>query len=138
MKEQDVPQDPALFNQWKEICYAVDKNGKYTLASSAGWDPSNFANHQAWEVIAEQVGEVIIEIKQGKLSPLAYHMIKNQMDSDLLSKYVGIAHWRVKRHLKPKNFKGLSKSLLNRYANLFGIHPEELQIVPDLKVIDKL
>ena len=111
MKIDQVPQDKGMItDNRREVCYAVDKDGRYVLAQSAGWGPKNIANRQAWDVIEEQVGRTLEKIRVGKLSPLAYHMAKNQMSEGLLAQYAGFSRWRVKRHLKPKAFGNLKSS----------------------------
>jgi len=131
MKKEDVPQQGGLNDGAREVSYAVDSDGHYTLASSVGWEAKNIALSQAWEEIDDQVRDVISEIRSGEKSPLAYYMIKNQMDMALLSEYSGVARWRVKRHLKPGVFAKLKRAALTPYAELFGVTVEQLQLVPD-------
>lgn len=130
MRKNEVPQDAALFGRWREIAYAVDEDGAMVLVPCAGWDPANVANLQAWEVIAEAVAEALRGIEAGELSPLAFHMAVNQMDVALLSDYVGMARWRVRRHLRPGVFRRLGPSLRERYAAVFRLAPAELERVP--------
>jgi hypothetical protein len=126
MKKQDVPQDQAILEQWHEMSYATDEEGRYVLAPCAGWEPANIANQQAWEVIGEQVRQVEDRVRAGKLSPLAYFMVRNQMEVKLLAKYVGLPGWQVKRHLKPAVFKKLKVSTLVEYAKVFGVTVHQL------------
>ena len=132
MKINDVPQDNGIIEDHvQEICYAVNKQGQYTLAHSLGWNAKNIVNDQAWELIFQEIKKIHEKVINNKLSPLAFHMTKNQMDPELLGKYVSIAKWRVKRHLKPNVFKRLCESMLKNYADLFNITVEELKTVPD-------
>jgi hypothetical protein len=123
MKKAEVPQDNEglLEGKLREVCYAVDESGKYVTVLSTGWTPKNAALKQAWEVVNEKVEEVKWKVLEGKLSPVAYYMEKNIMDMKLLSQYTGISKWRIKRHLKPKNFKKLNNETLSRYAEAFEI-----------------
>ena len=131
MKIDEVPQNKGMItDDIREICYAVDENGRYILAQSAGWEPKNIANDQAWMLIEDEVSQAVKEIKAGKLSPLAFHMVKNQMNVGLLSKYVGFNRLRVKRHLKPSVFRRLKPSILQKYAGVFEIEVEELLKIP--------
>jgi hypothetical protein len=125
MLKKEVPQDIGIAEGMKEIVYAVDENGNYELVPSAGWEPKNIANDQAWYLISTQITEVKKQIKAGLLSPLAYHMVKNQMDEGLLAQYVGMFKWQVKRHLKPVVFNKLKKPVLKKYASLFGVTLEQ-------------
>jgi hypothetical protein len=134
MLKKEVPQDIGIAEGMKEIVYAIDENGNYALVPSAGWGPKNIANDQAWGLISEQIEKVKTQIRAGILSPLAYHMVKNQMDEGLLAQYVGLFRWRVKRHLKPRVFAKLRKPVLAKYAALFGVTVEQFT---DLATLDE-
>jgi len=67
----------------------------------------------------------------GKLSPLAFHMAKNQMNTGLLAQYAGFSRWQVKRHLKPAVFKRLNPAVLERYSDVFEITIKQLQQFPE-------
>ncbi|PLX85529.1 MAG: hypothetical protein C0614_04345, partial [Desulfuromonas sp.] len=136
MKKQDVPQQGGLNAGCREINYAVDDDGRYTLESSVGWEAKNIALRQAWEEIIVQLRAVLDEVRSGQKSPLAYHMVKNQMDPTLLAHYVDLPRWRVRRHLKPQVFIKLSVELRRRYADLFRITVEQLEQVPDEPDLD--
>lgn len=129
MKISEVPQERGI-NPEHEICYAVDESGNYVLTDSIGWEPKNIVNDQAWEIIRAQVQSVLAEIQTGRLSPLAFHMAKNQMNTGLLSRYMRFSRWRVKRHLKPHIFNRLQPAVLKRYADVFEITVEQLLKVP--------
>jgi hypothetical protein len=130
MKKDDVPQDPGIIEDYgHELCYAVDKQGKYDLVPSIGWEPKNIANKQAWQAIDQDIELALGEINKGRKSCLAYYMAKHQMDVGLLAKYMGLYRWQVKRHLKPAVFKRLEKKTLNAYAELFELSVSELESV---------
>ncbi len=130
MKKEDVPQHPGLGAGQTEVKYAVDTDGNYALIQSCGWEAKTIALRQAWESIVDQLQQVLIEIKAGQKSPLAYHMIRNQMDVALLAQYSGIAKWRVKRHLNSEVFARLDDVVLTPYAKLFSIELSQLRTVP--------
>lgn len=131
MKQDEVPQDAALFDGMREVCYAVDASGRYVLAESAGWEPANIANIQAWEVIHSEVAAVLARVGAGELSPLAYQMARNQMDAKLLAGYAGLYCWQVRRHMRPGPFSRLKPAQLSRYAAIFRISAEELCRMPE-------
>ncbi len=135
MHKEEVPQDQGIADGLKEVTYAVDDNGNYVMVPSAGWEPKNISNYQAWEVIAEQIETARCQVLSNEVSPLAFHMARNQMDVALLAQYMGIMRWRVKRHLKPQIFKKLNVNLLNRYASLLKVTVEQLQ---DILLVKKL
>lgn len=130
MKTTEVPQDAALLEQHREVTYAVDEQGRYVLVPSAGWDPANLANRQAWKHIADQIQEALTAVQSGQASPLLFHMRRHQMDVSLLASYTGLFRWQVRRHLRPAPWKKLSSKVKERYARLFGMAPEALDELP--------
>lgn len=131
MRKNEVPQDQDLLGGQCEVCYAVDENGCYVLAESTGWEPANIANHQAWEAISFEIAGILARIRKGELSPLAYHMVANQMDEKLLAGYAGLFRWQVRRHLRPGPFSRISPKQRERYSALFSLTAEELGRIPD-------
>ncbi|AXT55610.1 hypothetical protein J8L88_16080 [Aquimarina sp. MMG015] len=129
MKKEDVPQDESSLSKAniKEVVYAVDKDGKYGKALSSGWDAKTIALNESLELIEEQLQDTIKKIKSGELSPIAYYMELQRMDVVVLSGYVGLWQWKVKRHLKAKTFRKLNEKTLSKYAEAFEISLEELK-----------
>ncbi len=130
MDISEVPQDPMQYKGRETIhklMYAVDKDGKYTGVTSAGWMPEHIAMKQAWEEVDANLSEIREKIFAGKLSPLAYFMHKNLMDVALLASYTGKWQWQVRRHLKPGGFKRLSDDMLQRYASVLNTTVEALK-----------
>ncbi|MBS1584214.1 MAG: hypothetical protein JSS82_01505 [Bacteroidetes bacterium] len=133
MKVNEVPQDPKDFKEGdkiKKLVYAVDNEGNYTGVNSAGWEAENTATKQAWDEVEEDLRETELLVKQGKLSPIAWYMKKNLMDTALLAKYMGKWAWQVRRHFKPSVFRDLSPGLLQQYAAIFNITVDELKAFP--------
>ncbi|MCJ7818915.1 MAG: hypothetical protein MUP25_03735, partial [Syntrophales bacterium] len=118
MRHKDVPQDRRMTEGSQEVCYAVDENGQYVLVPSTGWEPKTIANDQAWELIHEQVADILFQVQQGQVSLLAYHMTKNLMDISLLAQYAGFSRWRVWWHMRPWVFKRLKAPVLMHYARV--------------------
>jgi hypothetical protein len=116
----------------KDLCYALDENGKYVQVYSTGWTPKNAAMKQAWDEVQEKVQQVKEEVRNGKKSPVAYYMVKNIMDIAILSQYLEIPKRRVKKHLKPEGFDKLDEETLKKYAQTFDISVEELCNPPEI------
>jgi hypothetical protein len=134
MKVSEVPQDRSMITGTvQEICYAVDETGRYVLAPSAGWEPKNMANGQAWDLIHTEVAATLKKIRAGRLSPLAFHMVNNQMSPGLLAKYAGCSRLQVWWHLRPAGFSRLTPRMLQRYAEIFDIDPAALKSVPPME-----
>lgn len=129
MKKEEVPQDQGSLseNKLNELCYAVDENGNYTTVQSSGWEVKSIALDESMALIQERINQTKKEVVEGKLSPIAYFMELHKMDLPLLSSYVGIHKWFVKRHFNPKRFKNLSDKTLKKYADVFEISVDELK-----------
>ena len=133
MKKEEVPQDRSNLESanFKELCYAVDKEGNYTTTSSTGWDPKTIALDNAIRDINERVEIAKQKVLEQKTSPIEYYMELHKMDLSILASYVGLWSWRVKRHFKPSVFKKLSNKILEKYAEVFEISVSELQQIKD-------
>jgi hypothetical protein len=129
MKQDEVPQDKGnLSNKnMKELVYATDEKGNYTTALSTGWEPKTIALSNSIDEISERIAIAKAQVANNEVSPISYFMEVSRMDIGVLSSYVGMWQWRVKRHFKPKVFAGLSDSILSKYAASFNITIEELK-----------
>jgi hypothetical protein len=129
MKKEEVPQDKSNLskNNMKELCYAVDETGKYTTALSTGWEPKTIALESSIQDINDRIEQAKKDVKNGISSPIVYFMELHKMDWNILSSYVGMWTWRVKRHAKPSVFKTLSDRILGKYAEAFEVSVEELK-----------
>ena len=130
MKKGDVPQDQGILGAYKEIAYAQDEDGRYVLVPSAGWEAKTVANQRARDMLNRITEDMLGQVRAGKVSPIGYHMVRLHLDEGLLAKYVGLAKWRVKRHLRPDVFQRLKPSIVQKYADFFGVSPDELKKVP--------
>jgi hypothetical protein len=126
MKKEDVPQDPgALGRVTKEVCYATDKDGKYTKELSTGWEVKINALDLAWEDIEERVRSAKQKVLNKKASQVLYFMEKRLMDMTTVSAYTGFWKWQIKRHMNPSVFEKLSGKKLKRYAEAFNVSVED-------------
>lgn len=129
MDIKDVPQDVGgLANaNMKELCYAVDKDGKYATKLSDGWDVKTLALNKSLELIEERIQEFKTQYLQGKISSIPYYMELNRMDLTVLADYMNKWKWTLKRHFKPSVFKKLSEKTLQKYADTFNISITQLK-----------
>nr|WP_315027258.1 hypothetical protein [uncultured Chryseobacterium sp.] len=129
MKKQDLPQDESNLKSanMTEVLYVTDENDNYMTANSTGWDAKRAALDESMELIYERIEEAKQDVANNIVSPIVYFMELNKMDLGVLSSYVGMWQWRVKRHFKPKIFKTLSETVLKKYADAFGISVNELK-----------
>ncbi len=127
MKKEDIPQDKGPLSRYTdEVVYIKNKDGHYETALSSGWKVKNEALDNAWDDIKDRVKFAKDEVLAGRKSPIFYFMEKNLMDYNILSAYVNIWKFKVKRHMKPAVFSRLSKKTIERYAKVFEIDSEEL------------
>ena len=126
MKKSDVQQDKSNF---KDLYYAVDDNGNYTTATSTGWDPKKIASDNAMQEIKERTERAKTRVINGETSPIEYFMEMHKMDLSILSSYVGIWKWRVRRHFRPSIFKKLPQRTLKKYADAFDISIDQLKTI---------
>jgi hypothetical protein len=129
MKENEVPQDKGNLSKsnMKELVYATDEKGNYTTALSTGWEPKTIALSNSIDEINERIATAKEQVKNGEVSPIVYFMEFSKMDIGVLSSYVGMWQWRVKRHFKPTIFAKLSDNTLQKYAETFNISVHELR-----------
>lgn len=129
MKESEVPQDSSNLseNKIKELCYAVDPKGQYTTALSSGWEPKSIVQKETRRDIQQRINQAQAAVKSGTASPIVYFMEYHKMDWNIVSAYVKMWKWRVKRHAKPQVFSKLNNKILGRYAEAFDISIDQLK-----------
>ncbi|UGU15795.1 hypothetical protein LS482_19200 [Sinomicrobium kalidii] len=129
MKKENVPQDRSNLESanGRELCYAVDKNGRYTTVNSSGWDPKTIALDNAIKEINARAEDARQRVLGGQTSPIEYYMELHKMDIGILAAYTGFWKWRVKRHFKPKIFKRLPDRILQKYADVFNLNIAQLK-----------
>jgi len=128
MKKSEVPQDQSSLKDKniKEICYAIDDDGKFTTELSSGWEVKTTIQENNLNHLNEIIQEAKLKVQKGEASPVEYFMELNRMDWKLLADYMGKWVWQIKRHRNPKVFKNLSEPTLKKYAETFNISVQEL------------
>jgi hypothetical protein len=128
MKAEQVPQDDSsTYDGHKKLVYAVDKDGHYKDVKSSGWDVESFATQMAVDDLAQQASDALRDAKAGKVSPLAYHMLKLRFDMTSLAQASGFFQWQIRRHLRPEIFNSLSARKLKIYCDIFDMSAEQLK-----------
>jgi hypothetical protein len=132
VKVKDVPQEgnKAHWGKHKAL-YAQDEDGSYQIVPSLGWGVEEIALLTMIDDLQDRTNESKALYKEGKLSPLSYHMYSMRMDLPMLAKAAGIARWRVRRHMKPKIFARLKTKTLQKYADVLDMSIEELKRIDD-------
>ena len=104
------------------------------------WEEKLEAGVFVYSDITQRLEEIRQQIREGKVSPLAYHIHRRFSGStsifsgqsakiDLLSSYTGIAKRHIKKHLEPEYFNQLDEKTLEKYAEIFEISAEELKSI---------
>ena len=117
MKISEVPQDDVkiMHGERKTMC-AVDDQGRYTYASSRGWEAEEIVLKQVIDDFEEKAGDAASRVKRNETSPIEYFMYKKWMDPITLAQAMGLYRWQVRRHFKPDVFKKLNDKTLAEYA----------------------
>lgn len=123
MKKENVPQDnnPTYQGYGTKVIYAVDGDGEYTKVKSSGWKAEEIVLMGVVNDFKDRAHEAKERILSGQASPIEYFMHLKLMDPPALASGLGIAKWRVKRHLTARGFKRLGRKMLQRYGNFFDI-----------------
>lgn len=127
MRETDVPQEGNVtLDGHRKAIYARAADGRVQLVESAGWEVEEIVTRQAIDEFVQLAEQARQQALAGAVSPLAYHMYRARMDEALLAQSTGLWRWRIRRHFRPEIFRGLSPSLLRRYADALGIRADQL------------
>lgn len=127
MKEIEVPKENnSTLDGMQKVMYTQDDKGSF-ITENYGSDVEEFATRTAVDEYEFLKEESLHNIKNGVSSPIEYYMYENRMDLPTLSSMVNMFQFRVKRHLKMKNFVKLNDNILNKYADVFDISIEQLR-----------
>jgi hypothetical protein len=125
-EDKEDPAEEKLYTYNRELFYHFDKEKGFTKAADYQNNSNQVIIKQSWDAAEERLNEVRQKVEAGILSPVSYYMEKRLLEVPMLAAYMEIGAWRVKRHLKPKVFKKLSRATLKKYADIFDISVEEL------------
>jgi hypothetical protein len=128
MKISEIPQDNIKTMQGeKKALYVVDDRGNYTRSTTSGWEAEEVVLTQVIDDFKEKAGAAALRVRKNETSPIEYFMYKKLMDPLTLAQGTGLYRWQVKRHFKPRVFKGLDDKTLNEYARIFGVSADTLK-----------
>ncbi len=133
MEAKNVPQDDSNLTSinMKELCYAVNNQGKYVTKLSKGWTPKTIALNKSLDLIEERAAMFKVLCLKGEISPIQYYMELSRMDLSTTASYMGKWNWQIKRHFKPSVFKRLSIKTLEKYAQTFKVSISQLTDIKD-------
>ena len=131
MDIEAVPQEGnTTLGGHRKAMYARDAQGRIVIAPSRGWEAEEIVTRHAVDTLEALAQAARERVRSGLASPLEYWMHARRMDVALLSQTSGFWQWRVKRHLRPEGFAGLSLKQIERYSEALGISPAALQKLP--------
>lgn len=131
MKADEVPQDGAFLDGHKRGAYAVDDAGRYTLVATAGWDAETEATRIALQVADAQISTAWQRVREGRSSPLHYHLAARQLTTSLVAAYARTFRFVVWWHQRPGPFAALSDAWLERYSKALRVPVEKLKVLPE-------
>ena len=126
-----VPQEGnATLGGQRKVMYARGADGRMVLVPSRGWEAEEIVTAQAVDALAEQAREARVRVLAGQAAPLEYWLYARRMDVALLSQTSGFRQWRVRRHLQPAGYAGLSLPQRQRYADALGMSVDAIGSLP--------
>jgi hypothetical protein len=127
-KEATEQEEDIIYRNNRELFYSFDKEKKcYTRTVDYQYQANQVIIKQGWDVLEERINEIRNKVIKGELSPLAYFMEINQMEISMLAGYTGFRKWKIKRHLKPTNFKKITRDDLTKYASVLNVAAGQLE-----------
>jgi hypothetical protein len=127
MDAADVPQEGSVtYGGHLKAVYARTGDGRLGLVQTRGWEAEETVTRQAVLAFEALAAAALERMRAGQGSPLEVHMYRARMDIALLAQATGLWRWQVRRHLRPAAFARLSGTLRARYAQAFGIAPDQL------------
>jgi hypothetical protein len=123
MKEKDLyienkKQEMILFAEKDDETYGAIQSGSYVVEHFL----SDF--YQKKENLGRALRE---ELKQGKISPVFYYMLMQDMGPGDLARRVGISKRKLRKHFRPDVFAKLNDDILQKYAVVFGVSVAKLK-----------
>lgn len=128
MKENDLYVE---FQDHKLILYAEKEDESYGEIASGSYAVMHHLD--LFNQLREDLDKKLRgDLQAGKISPLYYFMLMQDMGPGDLAKRVGISRWKLKKHIKPSNFSRLGDRILEKYAVVFGVSIDRIK---ELKTI---
>ena len=127
MKQIKIPQEEnSTLAGHQKVMYAPNSDGEFQTFNY-GSNIEEYATKLAVEEYEILQQECLENIKKGISSPIEYYMYKNRMDIPTLASVTGFFQFRVKRHLKAKNFVTLNNKILQKYSDVFDVTIDDLK-----------
>ncbi len=102
------------------VLYVEKEDGTYGRVESASYLSKNYLDDY-FDKVRKWDAELKEKLDRGEISPVYYYMIMLEMGEGDLASRVGIAKWKLRKHLKMSAFEKISLKMLRRYADVFDI-----------------
>lgn len=117
MKEKDGIIDCP---QQQVILYVEKEDGKYEPLQTGSYITKNFLDD--YELKRRNLKESLKkQVVSGKISPVYYFMVLEDLTISELSARTGIRKGKVKKHIQADNFHAIPKEILQHYAEVFNV-----------------
>lgn len=127
MKEKDIKVD---YKDHELVVYAEKEDQTYGATVTGSYA----AKHYLDDYFYKQKNldkELRADLAKGRISPVYYYMLMQDMGMGDLAKRVGISRRKLKKHFNPEVFLKLDDKILEKYAIVFGIKLEDLKGLED-------
>jgi hypothetical protein len=123
MKEKDLKVD---FKEQEVVLYAEKEDESLGAMVTGSFAAKHYLDdyHQKQKNLDKELRE---DIEQGKISPVYYYMMMQDMGLGDLAKRIGISKRKLRKHFTPEGFEKLDEEILQKYAMVFGVSVEELK-----------
>ena len=122
MKEKDARVD---FDGHKMTMFVEKEDGSYDTIQTGSYLVKNYLD-DFWEKMKHFKKTALTQLKNNKISPIAYYLIVKEMAPADVATRVGISTSQVKKHMNPKHFGSMKLSVAQQYAEVFGIPVADL------------
>jgi len=123
MKEKDLRVED---KQHELILFAEKDDHSYDAVKTGSFMVKNYLDdHLMKRENLER--ELRADLISGKISPVYYYMVYQDLGPGDLASRMGITKRRLRKHFRPEVFAKLDPAVLEKYAVIFGVSVEELR-----------
>ena len=124
MKEKDIKVE---YKERELVLYAEKEDKSYGEVVTGSYVMKHYLDDYYYKQ-KNLAKELHAELEKGKISPVYYYMLMQDMGIGDLAKRIGISKRKLRRHFRPELFEKLDQETLDKYAMVFGIGVEELRV----------
>jgi hypothetical protein len=128
MKEKDAQVD---FESHKMTLFVEKEDGSYGTIQTGSYLAKNYLD-EFWANMKHFKKTAVTQLINNEISPIAYYLITKEMAPADVAARIGISASQVKKQMTPKHFGTMKLSVVQQYADVFGIPVANLfQIATD-------